>query len=109
MIQTPGAVADRVGVLAHDFRTRILNCSPTGCLIETTSPIEVGAVGSLRLELEGGEFVDYVQVVRCQSIEGAGQLFQVGLRFLWAIAPGAQSLRYAFSKAGAERVASAVG
>ena len=109
MIQTEGAVADRVGVLAQDFRTRILNCSPTGCLIETTSPIEVGAVGSLRLVLDGGEFVDHVQVVRCQSIEGAGQLFQIGLRFLWAIAPGAQSLRQAFSQTAVERVTSAAG
>lgn len=111
MIQTHGTAAapDRIGVLAHDFRTRILNCSPAGCLLETTSPIEVGTVASLRLVLDGGEFADHVQVVRCQSIEGAGQLFQIGVRFLWAIAPGARSLRYAFSRTAAERAAGSAG
>ena len=100
MIQTQevATAADRLGVLAHDFQTRILNCSPTGCLLETNSPIEVGTIGSLRLLIDGRECVDHVQVVRCQSIEGAGPLFQVGVRFLWTIPPGKDSLRYAFIK-----------
>src|SRR4029078_10848061 len=101
MIQTENtvvAVTDRVGVLARDFAIRSLNCSPTGCLLEMSSPIEVGTIGSLRLVIDGHECADHVQVVRCQSIEGAG-LFQVGVRFLWTIAPGKDSIRYAFTKA----------
>ena len=102
MIQTHDTVAasvpDRLGVLARDFHTMILNCSPTGCLLETTSPIEVGTVGHLRFLIDGREFGDDVQVVRCQGIEGAGPLFQIGVRFLWTMAPGKDSLRYALSR-----------
>ena len=112
MIETQdivAAVPERLGVLAHDFQTRILNCSPTGCLLETASPIEVGTVGTLRLVIDGRELVDHVEVVRCQSIEGAGPLFQIGVRFLWTMVPGADSLRYAFSKPATERSASLAG
>src|SRR5215510_16503244 len=104
MIEAQDMVAElpeRIGVLAHDFQTRILNCSPTGCLLETSSPIEVGTVGTLRLLIDGRELTDHVEVVRCQGIEGAGPLFQIGVRFLWTIAPDADSLRYAFSRSSA--------
>ena len=103
------SVADRVGVLARDFHTRIVNCSPTGCLLETSSPIEVGTIGHLRLLLNGREVGDDVQVVRCQSIEGAGPLFQVGVRFLWTMVPGKDSLRYAWSQTATERAARLAG
>ena len=87
--------ADRVGVLARDFQARILNYSPTGCLLETNSRLDVGTVGTLRVVIGGREVVEDVQVVRCQPIEGAGSLFQVGARFLWPMAPGRNSLRLA--------------
>ena len=112
MIETQDPVAlapERLGVLAHDFQIRILNCSPTGCLLEINSPIEVGTVGTLRLVIDGRELVDHVEVMRCQSIEGAGPLFRIGVRFLWTIAPGVDSLRHAFSKPGVERVARLAG
>ena len=113
MIQTHDTVVaaarHRLGVLAHDFQTRIVNCSPTGCLLETCSPIEVGTVGRLQFLIDGRECSDDVQVVRCQSIEGAGPLFQIGVRFLWTIAPGKDSLRYALSKPAVDRVARLAG
>jgi hypothetical protein len=59
----------------------------------------------LRIVVDGRELVDDVQVVRCQAIEGAGSLFQVGVRFLWTIAPGKGSLRLAFTHPAAERMA----
>jgi len=98
------AVSDRLGVLARDFRASILNYSPSGCLLETSSPLEVGTVATLRVVVDGRELVDDVQVVRCQPIEGAGSLFQVGARFLWTIAPGKDSLRLAFAQPAAERM-----
>jgi hypothetical protein len=98
------SVPDRLGVLAHDFHTRIVNCSPTGCLLETSSPIEVGTIGHLRFLIDGREVGDDVQVVRCQSIEGAGPLFQVGVRFLWTMVPGKDSLRSALSQSSVERL-----
>ena len=113
MMQTPDTlvapVPDRLGVLARDFHTRILNCSPTGCLLETSSPFEVGTVGRLQFLIDGREFGDDVQVVRCQGIEGAGSLFQIGVRFLWTVAPGKDSLRYALSKPAVDRMARLAG
>jgi hypothetical protein len=106
MIQTHGVVAstaDRLGVLAHEFQTRVLNCSATGCLLETNSPIEVGTVGRLQFLIDGRECSDDVQVVRCQGIEGAGPLFQIGVRFLWTMAPGKDSLRYALGQPAVDR------
>ena len=101
MIEIQGPVGQTVspslGILARDFQARILNCSPTGCLLETNSRIEVGTVGTLRFIVDGRELADDIQVVRCQPIEGAGSLFQVGARFLWTIGSGHDSLRLALT------------
>ena len=103
MIETaeyaPANASDRFGLLGRDFHARIVNCSQTGCLLETSSPVEVGTIGTLRFTIEGRELADDVQVVRCQPIHGAGSLFQVGARFLWTMAAGKESLRLALSTA----------
>ena len=91
------AAADRIGVLARDFQARIVNYSPTGCLLETNCRLDVGTVGTLRVVINGTELVDDVQIVRCQPIEGAGSLFQIGARFLWTSTPKRQSIRLALS------------
>jgi hypothetical protein len=95
MIETPDIAmptTERMGILARDFRARILNYSATGCLLETNSRLEIGTVGTLRLVVDGREVLGDVQVVRCQPIEGAGSLFQVGAKFLWTAAHGPASL-----------------
>ena len=99
MIETQEQIgaSDRLTVVARDFHARILNYSPSGCLLETNSPLEVGTVGTVRFVIDGREFADHVQVVRCQAIEGAGSLFQVGARFLWTMASGQGSLRVALT------------
>ena len=84
-----------LGVLARDLQTRILNYSPSGCLLETNARIDVGIVGTLRFVMDGREFNDHVQIVRCQPIEGAGSLFQVGVRFLLTAAGEKGTLRQA--------------
>jgi hypothetical protein len=43
--------------------------------------------------IDGDEYSDDVQVVRCQHVEGAGSLYQVGVRFLWNAPPGRRALR----------------
>jgi hypothetical protein len=88
-----------LGVLGKELRVRVLNCSPSGCLVETNSRLEVGTIASLRLSLQGDEFTDDVQVVRCQQIEGAGPLFHVGAQFLWTGMPHEQSLRQLMRRA----------
>ena len=84
---------EHLGVLTREFHVRILNCSSSGCLVETNARIEVGTIGSLRLVIAGDEFVDDVMVVRCQSIEGAGSVYHVGAKFLWIDPPGRHTLR----------------
>ena len=88
-------VTEPLGLLTREFRARLLNFSPSGCLVETNSRVEVGTIGSLQFVIDGKEFADDVQVVRCQQIEGAGSLYQVGARFLWTAAANKGTLRRA--------------
>jgi hypothetical protein len=117
MIETKGSlgagISNRLGVLGRDFQARLVNCSPTGCLLETNSRIEVGTVGTLHFVVDGSELSDDIQVVRCQAIEGAGSLFQVGARFLWTTssrtASGSASLRAALGSSPVDRTARLAG
>jgi hypothetical protein len=94
---------DKLGVLTRQLPVRLLNCSPSGCLVETSAQLEVGTVGSLRLAINSEEFMDDLMVVRCQAIMGAGSIFHVGAKFLWTDAPGSKTLRRAMERS---RVAS---
>jgi hypothetical protein len=87
--------AERLGVITRLCRMRVLNCSASGCLIETDRRFDVGAVASIRVVIDGCELADEVQIVRCQPIAGAGSVYHVGARFLWTRPPGTTSLRTA--------------
>jgi len=89
------STSERLGMLTRSHRMRVLNCSVSGCLIETNCQIDVGAVASIRVVINGRELSDDVQVVRCQRIAGAGSVYHVGAQFLWTTPPGASSLRAA--------------
>jgi hypothetical protein len=95
----PGNGQNALAVLGKELSVRVLNCSPSGCLIETHARLDVGTVASLRMTLQGEEFVDDVQVVRCQAIEGAGPVFHVGAQFLWTGTPSPRSLRQIMRRA----------
>ena len=84
--------------LSKEFHLQLLNCSSSGCLLETSSRIEVGTIGILRLNLAGDEFSEEVQVVRCQQIAGAGSVYHVGATFLWTASPAGGSLRRAMRR-----------
>ena len=92
------ASGDVLGVLTRELQVRIINCSYSGCLVETDARVEVGTVGSLRLVFDGNELSDDVQVVRCQPIQGAGSVYQVGAQFLLTGPPGDRSLRRAVTQ-----------
>ena len=92
------SAASSMGVLARDFQIRLLNCSPSGCLLETNAPMEVGTIGSLKVVMNGTELVDHIQVVRCMPIQGAGSLHHVGARFLLTETP-ARTVRQAVGQA----------
>jgi hypothetical protein len=89
------ATTERLGTLTRSCHMRVLNCSVSGCLIETNCQIDIGAVASIRVVINGRELSDDVQVVRCQRIAGAGSVYHIGAQFLWTTPPGASSLRAA--------------
>ena len=86
---------DRLGVLTRVCHMRVLNCSVSGCLLETNCRIDIGALASIRVVIDGRELVDDVQIVRCQRIAGAGSVYHIGAQFLWTSPPGARSIRAA--------------
>ncbi len=83
---------DLVAVLARDVAVRLVNISPSGCLLESDSRLREGTTASLRMLFEGVEYVDDIRVIRCTSTEGA-RGYQVGAEFLWTTSPGERSLR----------------
>jgi PilZ domain len=95
-------MCDDSGILTREFRARVLNVSRSGCLIECYQSLEVGTFGSLRLQIGTEEYLDDVEVVRCQHIQGAGSVFHVGVRFLRTAARHAPSIRHAVARYGNE-------
>ena len=89
---------DELGALTCELRVRVLNGSATGCLVECSRALMVGTVAGLRVNLRGREYDDQVQVTRCQSIAGAGNIFHIAMEFLSTTPPYAGSLRYAFHR-----------
>jgi len=85
--------ASQLGILTRELHVRLLNYSPSGCLLETSARIDTSVTASLRMVIDGDEYSDDVQVVRCQHVEGAGSLYQVGVRFLWNVPPSRRALR----------------
>jgi hypothetical protein len=85
---------EELGSLAKEVRVRVLNCSGSGCLLESDAPIPVGAVAKLRIAFGGHEFDDTVRVVRCQLLVGTGNIYHVGTQFLATTPPYAGTLRY---------------
>jgi hypothetical protein len=86
-------VDEHLGILTRERLVRLLNCSVSGCLIETSWRLQVGAIASIRVTIGGHEFADDVQIVRCQPIAGAGERFHVGAQFLWTQPLHTRSLR----------------
>jgi hypothetical protein len=84
---------EEVGTLTSDICIRVLNCAASGCLVESTRPLAVGSVATLRIRLSGGEFEETVQVVRCQQIAG-GSVYHVATQFLPTSPASFDSLRY---------------
>lgn len=95
-------VFDQLGVLTRERHVRLLNCSVSGCLLETNTRVPIGAIASIRITIDGRELSDDVQVVRCQAIAGAGEKYHVGAQFLWTQPLVRHSLRSALRAARAE-------
>jgi hypothetical protein len=90
-----GTAIGALGVLTKEIHGRLVNCSASGCLIESPVRLDIGTVVALRLFIDGREFSDDVQIVRCRSIAGAGSTYHLGARYLWSSLPDRGSLRLA--------------
>jgi hypothetical protein len=89
------------GMLIRQLRARAINVSRSGCLIECDRRLEVGTIASLQLQIGSQEYLDDVEVVRCQPIEGSS-VCHVGVRLLTSTARNARSIRHAVTLYGAE-------
>ena len=87
-----GHAGTTLAVLAQRIPVRVVNCSSAGCLLDANGRLEKSTIGSLRLAIEGQEFADDIQVVRCQTVQGSSS-YQIGAEFLWIVPPGPTSLR----------------
>lgn len=85
--------ANRLGIATRELRVRVLNWSPSGCLLEANAPLEPGTTASLRMVIDGDERTDDVEVMRCRLVEGAGSIYHIGVRFLWTAVPDRRALR----------------
>jgi hypothetical protein len=95
-------VSDQLGVMTRERHVRLLNCSVSGCLLETNCRLPLGAIASIRVTIAGRELTDDVQITRCQLIAGAGDTYHVGAQFLWTQPLVQQSLRSALREARGE-------
>jgi PilZ domain len=87
------AADDCVGVITREVRVRLVNISSSGCLIESSTRLEPGTAGDLRIRVGGDVYTDDVRVARVQQVQGAGSTWHVGTEFLWTTQPGTRSLR----------------
>lgn len=83
-----------VATLARHLRVRVLNCSAAGCLLETTGPIPVGAIGNLRLSFDGESFDDTIQIIRCEHVRSTSSVYHIATTFISTTPPYVGSLRY---------------
>jgi len=84
---------DVVAVLAREVTVRLVELSISGCLLESSHQLPVGAMGTLLVRFDGRELVDDVRVIRCRQSEGSSGIYYVGAEFLWTSAPHEGSLR----------------
>ena len=89
-----GGDGRELGALVDDIRVRVLNCSATGCLLASDTPVMEGTVATLHLSLGGRTFTDVVKVVRCDRMNGSAGRYHVAVRFLPTTPAYAGSLRH---------------
>lgn len=95
-------MADPLAIVSRDVAIQVLDCSASGCLLETRGPLEVGTVGTLRVIWKGEERVEDVRIARCQRIVGASR-YHVGVQFVGAGLQADRSLRRAVHRAALEQ------
>jgi PilZ domain len=96
---------DLVAVLGREVTVRLIDISVSGCLVESSSRLALGTMGSLLVMFDSQEYLDDVRIIRCRELEGSGGGYQIGAEFLWTTPPGERSLRRIVNRlTGAVRV-----
>ena len=86
-------MVEGLAVLTRELRVRLLNCSASGCLVETNVRLDASTVASLTIHFDGRHFTDDVLVAWCKAIAGGGARYHAGLRFIWTAAAAPNTLR----------------
>jgi hypothetical protein len=73
----------------------VIDVSNTGCLFESQQPLEPGRIGTVRLALNGGWYVEDIRITRCTAVPGRGSTYHLGAEFLRTRRLPDQSLRHA--------------
>ena len=95
------AGVEQPAALRRDLRVRVLNCSESGCLIETTRSLPVGMVAALHSMFGDRALEDIVRVVRCEAVEGTAGVYRAAAQFLVTAPPDPRSLRYLIGREAA--------
>lgn len=69
-------------VLVRRQRVGIGDVSRTGCRIEGSQPLTLGAVGMLAVNIDGRIHVELFRVSRSSAVPGANCLYEAGVEFL---------------------------
>jgi hypothetical protein len=93
--------SDVIGLLGQDVLVELSNVSRSGCLLSSLTPIPVGTLGTLSVEIDGAVYSDEVRIARCLEVTGAGDRYQVGVEFLALRRPHRGSLRVYAASVGA--------
>ena len=67
--------------------------SACGCLLQIQSPVPVGSIGLLDVEIEGIRYAEWFRVVRIELSSCVGEPHVIGVEFLQLAPAGEQSLR----------------
>jgi len=86
---------ERLAVLTWEFRVRVLDISATGALVASDRRMAVGTLGRVLLMFGAEEYVDDVEVVRCQIAEDSSGTYHIGMRFLASASRHERSIRAA--------------
>jgi hypothetical protein len=90
---TPQAALPAIGVLIRRIPVRVRDVSTSGCLLETSDPLNEGAVGQLEVALDGDVLREPLRVCRASRVAGSPWPWRAGGHFLGIEAPPPASVR----------------
>lgn len=91
-------IRETTATLVWRVPVRVTDASRSGCRLECSRWLPVGASGQLSVWLGGHQRQDDVRIARCQRREGAGQAYAVGVELLDTRALDSCSIRLAMGR-----------